>query len=403
MWIRDKDSGVFPIIGTSSSGTDARQFESVKVIERLAESVAHEMNNVLSAIMGLASVVQSEHQPGDEAFEDLQGILDASKKGLTLTRNLLGFAQREPRRRERIDLNRLIGVTCSLLQRTVNKTITIETRLAEDLVDIDGDTNQLKHVLINLATNAIEALGRTKGKRILTLSTSNVNLDADELKQFPQLMPGKYVRLRVSDTGPGMADETIRQAFQPFFTTKGKGPGLGLAVVYETITWHRGRIGVISRSGLGTTVTVDLPSAELSSTLPESPTAVRNTLLPRTGTALIVDDEPLMLRTGERVLRRLGYEVLQASSGKQALEIFAKRGRDISVVLLDLIMPEMDGVEVLETLLELDPTARVIVSSGFGSESSHAEMTTRGAAGYVDKPYTVQQLQHVLMKVLDGG
>jgi nitrogen-specific signal transduction histidine kinase/CheY-like chemotaxis protein len=402
MWIHTSKASKSRRSSRAPGDSGSGQFENIGVIERLAESVAHEMNNVLSAIMGLASVVQSEHEPEDESYLDLQGILDASKKGLTLTRNLLGFAQREPQRKERIDLNRLIGVTCGLLQRTVSPKVSIQTRLAEDLVEIDGDPSQLKHVLVNLATNAIEALGSARGKRILTMATSNVMLSAEDLSAFEELVPGEYVRLQVSDTGPGMSDETIERAFQPFFSTKGKGTGLGLAVVLDSVVGHRGRIGVVSRSGIGTTVTVDLPSAALSSTLPESPTSVRRTIIPHAGAALIVDDEPLILHTGERVLGRLGYRVHLASSGKQALETYAKHGRDITFVLLDLIMPEMDGAEVLETLLELDPAAKVIVSSGFGSDASREEMTARGAAGYLDKPYTVQQLQHVLREVLEN-
>ncbi|MBW2278895.1 MAG: response regulator [Deltaproteobacteria bacterium] len=197
-----------------------------------------------------------------------------------------------------------------------------------------------------------------------------------------------------------MSEQTIERAFEPFFSTKGKGPGLGLAVVYETVTQHGGRIGVVSKSGIGTTVTVDIPSAEITSAMPDSPTAARNTIVPRTGTALIVDDEPLMLRTGERVLGRLGYRVHLASSGKQALEIYAKYGHGISFVLLDLIMPGMDGAEVLETLRGIDPAVKVIISSGFGSDASHAEMIRLGAVGHVDKPYTVQQLQQVLRETL---
>lgn len=401
MWIRP--SSISGHIDSASSAPRFGQYERIDVIERLAEGVAHEMNNVLAAVMGLTSVVQSELDPASSMYEDLQGVLDASHKGLDLTRNLLGFAKGKARGRERIDFNRLVGVTCGLLQRTVGPDVEIETQLADDLTEIEGDPTQLKHVLINLATNAIEALESAKNERILSITTSNMVFEASNLKEFKELVPGKYIRLQVSDTGPGMNEQTLEQAFRPFFTTKGKGPGLGLSVVYNTIARHGGRIGVVSKVGIGTTFTVDIPSAEITSAMPDAPTAARHSIHPRTGTALVVDDEPMILHTVDRLLRRLGYDVLQASSGKQALECYAKRGNEITFVLLDLILPEMDGAEVLRTLKEIDPGVKVIVASGFADDESRRELVSAGAIGFVDKPYTVQQLQAALAEALEVG
>jgi CheY-like chemotaxis protein len=373
------------------------------VIERLAEGVAHEMNNMLAAIMGLASVVQSEVDPRGSMHEDLQGILDASRKGLDLTHNLLGFAKRESRRKDRIELNRLVGVTLGLLQRTVSKDNEIKTQLGDDLAEIEGDATQLKHVLVNLLTNATEALEASRNKRLLTITTKNIVLEEKDLTSTEELPPGKYIRLQISDTGPGMDEETLAQAFQPFFTTKGRGPGLGLAVVYDTVTRHGGRIGVVSKVGIGTTFTVDIPSAELISSIPDSPEIPRDSIHPQSGTALIVDDEPLILKTGERLLRRLGYNVIAASNGKQALECYANRGREISFVLLDLIMPEMDGFDVLKTLKEIDPAVKVIISSGYAGDAPRDELLSMGAVGFVDKPYTVQQLQTALNEAFQSS
>ncbi len=376
--------------------TRATDSDEIEVIQRLARSMAHEMNNIFAIIVGLASVVESELDSASPLRQDVKSILEASRRGHELTRNLLGFAQDSEMRRERVAVNPLLEMTSALLRRTVPGHIELRTDFGADIGDVDGDPDQLKQALVQLTSNAVDALP-TRGT--LSISTAGVVLDARDLEATPRLAPGRYVRIQIADTGAGMDEEIRRQAFEPFFSTK-KAAGLGLSLVRAIVERHHGRVSLFSRRGLGTTVTLDLPLAATGAVdphLPASPARVERKVR---GTVLVVDDEILVRNTVERLLIRLGYSVLLASDGEEALEIYQQRGEEISFVLLDLLMPGMDGAEVLARLKEIDPAATVLILSGFWKQEQVEEFSRRGAAGFLRKPLTLADLAERLEETL---
>jgi signal transduction histidine kinase len=381
--------------GEAGSDEEPRRDEDNAVIQKIADSVAHELNNVLATIIGLASVLEAEFGPDSSYGQDIEGILTASKRGMRLTRNLLGFSRDgSVAFKERIQLNDLLGKAISLLSRTTATGIEIKTDLTEELAEIAGDPSQMRHALINLAANAIDAM---QGQGTLTLSTRNVTLRKEGLKS------GDYVRLQVSDTGRGMDPETLKHAFDPFFTTKpqGTGSGLGLPLVNRIVRNHGGRVELFSKQGLGTTVTVFLPAIETRKPKPvKRYDSKRIEFDGKRGTILLVDDEPLVRASAKRILGLLGFSVIMAKNGKEALSRYRQHRDKIVLVLLDLIMPEMDGGEALTELKKLNPDVQVVISSGYTREEPVNKLLDRGAIAFVEKPYTVEQLANTLEDLL---
>jgi CheY-like chemotaxis protein len=375
------------------SGLESEPSESMQVIERLAASVAHEMNDVLAVVMGLASVLESELGPKSPLQSDVRQILTASRRGLRMTQNLLGFARKGTSYGERISLNDLVGVTSGLLRQTVPPEVELQTDLTDDLVDIEGDPTQVRHLLLNLATNAIDAL--PKGG-VLMFATKNVDLTEKDLGSSVTLFPGRYARLHVSDTGLGMDDETIMQASEPFFSTKENAAGLGLAVVFDTVESLGGRIRVFSRVGLGTVVTIDIPEAEAAAEAEKREAPKPHVYEEGKQAILIVDDERMILSGVRRVVQKLGYEPVIANSGKQAIELFEKRRSEIAFSIVDLIMPHMDGTQVLKRIKQIDPDARVLISSGYSDGQQVGKMLGLGALGVINKPYGLSELSAAL-------
>lgn len=365
---------------------------------KLARCMAHQMNNVLASIMGLASVLESELDPGSPHSQDVNKIISATREGLSLTRNLMAFAGGQQVRKQRISLNHLIGICRSLLLQSTSSEFNVDLHLANDLAEIEGDESQLKQILVQLGMNAADAI-RNRG--MVTFSTRNVVLDAPEAS-IAGLNPGRYVQLLVSDTGQGMDSITLEHAFEPLFSTKSveKLAGFGLPTVARIIDEHGGAISIYSRKGLGTTATIYLPALdeldERATWTPEQDE--QNRAMAATTTAMLVDDETLTRGATRRVLERMGYSVLEANTGMKALKIYDEKKRDISVVLLDLIMPDMDGAEVARRLKGMNPQVRIVICSGYPQESA---ATTYGATAFLSKPFTVQQLAAVIDEVND--
>lgn len=285
-----------------------------------------------------------------------------------------------------------------MLYRTIPKMIAIELVLAEDLAAINADPTQIDQILMNLAVNARDAM--PEGGR-LTINTENVDLDREYAKTHPGVAPGRYVLLAVSDTGTGMDKETVEHIFEPFFTTKrpGDGTGLGLALVYGIVKQHGGSIACYSERGRGTTFKMYFP-ALVSNEKFEVP---QTRPLPRGGseTILLVDDEELLRDLGSRILTKAGYQVITACHGREALEVYRERGDEISLVILDLIMPEMGGVQCLEGLLALDPSVRVVIASGYSADGTTNDTLASKTKGFIDKPYEISQVLEVVRDTLD--
>jgi len=372
--------------------------QKMEAVGTLAGGMAHDMNNVLGTIMSLASILMVESDPDDPHQQDIEEILASCRRGRELTQNLLSFARKGPSSRTALSLGRHVDDVRELLLRTIPKKITVRSLLDHDLLPVEADPDQITHVLINVCLNAVEAL---QGEGQLTLEAHNVTLGAEAPGGFPELAPGSYVRLRVSDTGSGMDEETRRRAFEPFFSTKpkDKGTGLGLAMVYSTVSEHGGAVSLESAPGQGTSVTILLPATELEPQAEElAPTAAAGAA--PGGVVLLVDDEEMIRGSTRRLLEALGYEVSLATSGEEALALYREQRAAIVLVLLDLMMPQMDGEATFRALQALNPGVRVLLSSGHAVQETVARLLAAGARGFVPKPYAIDLLADEVTRAL---
>ena len=334
----------------------------------------------------------------DPSYADLQKINQAARNGADLVKRILTFSRKAEINSRPLNLNHEIEQAKKLLTRTIPKMIEIELILSDDLATVNADPTQVEQILMNLAVNARDAMP-DGGK--LTFETKNVTLDEEYCGLHVGAKPGDYVMLSVSDTGHGMDHETLNHIFEPFYTTKetGKGTGLGLAMVYGIVKQHDGYITCYSEPGMGTTFKIYLP---VIPTEAKSETPTEKPILPRgTETILLVDDEEMIRELGKRILERSGYTVLTAANGKEALNLYRKQGSEISLVILDLIMPEMGGKQCLEELLKIDPQVKVLIASGYSGGGETKKTIETGARGFVGKPYDMRQMLQAVRQVLD--
>ncbi|MFC1705502.1 response regulator [Planctomycetota bacterium] len=375
------------------------QAQKMEAIGTLAGGVAHDINNTLSAIMSLASLVEMTVGEESRLRRHTSRILEACRQGRDLTRNLLGFARKGTYKKEKVPLNHLVTEVVELLRRTMPKNVALRTELAQSPLYIDGARGQLTQVLMNLCLNGAEAMAEGG---VLVMSTRRLSCESAELRAHPDLLQRPHVSLSVSDSGCGMTGEVLKRVFEPFFTTKpmGKGTGLGLAMVYNTVVGHDGRVTVRSRVGEGTVVTVLLPATEPDERAEGSGREGLAEAVSRVDTVLLVDDEPLVREATQQVLERLGYVVLAACDGREAVETYRLRGEEISLVVLDIVMPSMDGIETFHALRKLDPEARVLLSSGYTKEQKAEELLAAGAVGFAQKPFDAGELAEQMAKAL---
>ncbi|MGO8880995.1 MAG: PAS domain S-box protein [Desulfomonilaceae bacterium] len=374
------------------------QAQKMEAVGTLAGGIAHDFNNLLQAVLGYSELMLQRKKDGEADYADLQKIFQAGKRGADLVKSLLAFSRKVETKYVPVDLNDEIISVRSLLSRTIPKTIRIDLRLSGDLESIRGDSSQIGQVLMNLGVNARDAMpdGGT-----LTFETTNVQLDKEYCSSHLEAMPGSYVLLTVSDTGQGMDKETLSHIFEPFYTTKetGKGTGLGLATVYGIVKQHGGHITCYSEPGNGATFKIYFPTIQREQDM-EAPTF--ETVIPGgTETVLLVDDEDLLRELGARILNQYGYNVITASNGKEALEIYQMDKDRISLVILDLIMPEMDGKKCLEEILLVNPNAKVVLASGHSEGRASSGAMASRAKGFVQKPYDMRQLLNTIREILD--
>jgi PAS domain S-box-containing protein len=377
-----------------------RQAQKMEAIGTLAGGVAHDFNNLLGAILGYASLLERDLPTDSPLRISVDTIIHAAQRGAELTGQLLAFARGGRYEVRPTNLNDLVREAVQLLSRTVDKSIAIEPRLADDLAAVEGDVGQLHQMLLNLCINACDAM--PAGGR-LTIETENVTLSDADAQTMLDLNPGLYVWLRVTDTGIGMDPETMQRIFEPFFTTKkeisGKPhSGLGLAMVYGIVRSHGGTIRVHSALGQGTTFEVYLPAIGQPATPPMAPAVESGG---GTETVLVVDDEVYILNLLKQVLESVGYTVLLAEDGLQALEVYQQRRGEIDLVVLDMGMPRLSGRETFRRLREFDSQAAVLISSGYAEDDQAREMLNAGARGFLAKPYNIDELLSRVREVLD--
>jgi PAS domain S-box-containing protein len=374
------------------------QAQKMEAIGTLTGGIAHDFNNLLQVTLGYSELLLTEKSEKDRDYADLQKICQASRSGAELVRSLLTFSRKVEPLPVPINLNNQVQHTEKLLRRTIPRMINIRLELSEDLARTNADPGQIEQVIMNLSVNARDAMGEDG---TLTIRTENVTLDEEYCQLNVEAQPGDYVLLSVADTGSGMDPETLTHIFEPFYTTKelGKGTGLGLAIVYGIVKQHGGHITCYSEVGKGTTFRVCLPAIESQ----VEPEVDKTAVMPAFGTEtlLLVDDEDPLRVLGERILTKSGYTVLIAANGEEALALYNEKKEQISLVILDLVMPTMGGKDCLHELLKIDPAVKVLIASGYAGEETTKECVRLGAKGFVSKPFKMKELLQQVRKVLD--
>jgi two-component system, cell cycle sensor histidine kinase and response regulator CckA len=375
--------------------------QRLESLGQLAGGVAHDFNNLLAVILNYGTFVIDEANEPDPNLEaiarDGEQIVRAAKRGTDLTHQLLAFARREVVRPRVLDLNQAITDVQDMLRRAIGEHIELVTQLADGLPRVTADAGQIEQVLVNLAVNARDAM---PGGGRLTIETALADLDAGR----PGVEPGRYVRVRVSDSGSGMTKEVIDRAFEPFYTTKrsGEGTGLGLATVYGIVTQAKGAVHLYSEPGIGTTVTVLLPATDEPTAVVSVPAADPAPESSGTGeVVLVVEDEPALRDLACRILDGAGYHVLSASNGQDALGLAEGYAGRIELLLTDVIMPGMLGKELADRMLARDPTLRVLFMSGYAQPVLASRGTLDPGVTLIEKPFAKAELLSAIRHRLD--
>ncbi len=374
------------------------QVSKMQALGTLAGGMAHDFNNLLQVVVGYADLLLLDKDTGHPDHGRLRAVRDAARKGRDLVQRILTFSRKADFSPRPYDLNHSVEHGRSLMYRTLPKTINIRTELAAKPLTISADPAQIEQVLLNMAFNAKDAMPEGG---VLTLRTSRLISKRASLPGLPVLKGNDWALLEVSDTGHGMDRETLSHIFEPFFTTKssGTGTGLGLAMVYGIVQSHGGHITCTSEPGTGTTFHLYFP------TIPDTPEfdGEISCEMPAFGseTVLLVDDEEAVAAVGADILARAGYKVLTASSAIEALELYTRHMNEIELVILDLMMPEMSGIECLEALKGIDPDAAVLIASGFRDNGITKHKIAGAAAGFIAKPFEAKELLQTIRRILD--
>ncbi len=376
-----------------------RQSQKMEAIALLAGGVAHDFNNILSVIMGNCDLCLLDLPTKDPIRANIEEIKNASRRAADLTRQLLAFCGRQILEPKVIDLNSLIKNLEKMLLRIIGEDIELYTFLSEDLGRIKADPGQIEQVILNLTVNARDAMPRG-GK--FTIETSNANLDEEYARKHVGVAPGSYIMLSITDTGTGMPPEVKERIFEPFFTTKekGKGTGLGLSTVYGIVKQSGGNIWVYSELGQGTTFKVYFPKVEEPAHKLEEK-IVSPEILGGNETILLVEDDETVRKLALRILKKQGYNVLEASGGGEALIICENYKETIHLILTDVVMPRMSGKELVERLMLIHPEMKVLYMSGYTDNVIAVHGILEKGIEYIQKPFTVEGLARKVREVLD--
>jgi len=369
-----------------------RHAQKMEAIGTLAGGVAHDFNNLLMAILGNVTLMLLETDSRHSHYKKLKSTEECVKSAASLTRQLLGFARGGKFEVKTTDFNELVRNTSEMFART-KKEIAIHTHYQENIWTVEVDQSQFEQVMLNLFINAWQAM---PGGGDIFIRTENFTANGRE--PF-SLMPGKYVNISVTDTGVGMDEATQQRIFEPFFTTKemGRGTGLGLASVYGIIKNHGGYIYVTSAPGRGATFSIYLPASEKEFIREVSRT---EEVVKGSGTVLLVDDDAIIIEVGVDVLERLGYQVMTAGSGEEAIAVYMKNKDRIDIVLLDMIMPGMGGGETFDRLKEINPDIPVLLLSGYSIDGLATKILNRGCKGFLQKPFKIVDLSNKISEIL---
>ncbi len=396
------------IIGSIAIGADItdlkkieeqlRLTEKMQGLGRLAGGIAHDFNNILSVIKGYAELALSELEYNHPVREDLLEILEASERGARLTHQLLAFSRRQSLERISLDLNETIRSMVRMIQRVLGEDIELKLELEDSLPAIYADPAQIEQVIFNLIVNARDAMPEGG---LITISTSLAKIDYSYIRSHPFAKPGEYVLLAVSDTGIGMTPEEKERIFEPFFTTKKDGAGFGLSTVYGIVHQHNGYIWVYSEKGSGTTFKIYLPLSGRPAQAPEK--KEESPSLPRgEENILLVEDEPAVRTLAVRILRSLGYKVIEASNAQDALLILERYPESIHLLLTDMVLPKMSGIKLAERAKEIQKNIKVLFITGFSPEHINNQKLVQPQENLLEKPFSLRSLAQAVRKALDS-
>jgi PAS domain S-box-containing protein len=406
LWPRKIDYGgqpailafVMDVTETKNLRNQLVRAQKMEAIGTLAGGIAHDFNNLLQVIVGYSELMMMNPALPDQFSRGIKSINKVAVNGAELVRRLLTFARKTESSAEPLNLNDKITQIRELLDRTLPKMIQIELKLSKDPTLINADASQIEQIIINLAVNAGHAMPEGGN---LVIETKAVSLDRAYCLDHIEAAIGPYILLSVSDTGTGIDKKTLERIFEPFFTTKGPGigTGLGLSMVYGIVKQHGGHVTCYSEPGAGATFKIYFPAI-----VSEVKSKKATDLIVQQGgteTILLVDDDENVLDVGKQMLIEYGYSVITASNGREALEIYSAKRETISLVILDLFMPEMGGKECLRALLRMDPKVSVLVASGFTQNGEIGEALDTGAKGFIGKPFDISQLLEEIRKIID--
>ena len=376
-----------------------RQSQKMEAVGQLAGGIAHDFNNSLTLIKVCSQLALQELKETDPIREKIQQIDEATTRSGDLARQLLTFSRRHMEEKKILDLNYLLINLNKMLRRAIGENIELLNNLSGDLGKIKGDPGQIEQVVVNLAVNARDAM---PGGGKLTLETANVVLDQEYARTHIRVTPGPYVVLGVTDTGKGMAPEIKEHIFEPFFTTKGegKGTGLGLFMVYGIVQKHGGHIRVESEPGMGTAFKIYLPQAEEQTA--EARDEQLGKRLPRGGeTILVVEDDNNLRALMAQALKQQGYKALEAANGEEGLLLFDKFRQEINLIVTDIVMPMMTGLELTDLLRPLCPQMKVVYISGYPDNPDLRQRNLTPDANFIPKPFSLEDLATKIRRVLD--
>jgi CheY-like chemotaxis protein len=371
-------------------------------VGQLAAGVAHDFNNMLTIIQGHSSALLAKSSLPAEVLDPVQAVYFAAERAASLTRQLLMFSRKNMMQPKALDLRDVVGHMSQMVQRLIGENIKLRFHPPDELPVVDGDSGMIEQVVMNMAVNARDAMPRGG---TLTIDLEAVVIDSSYTETHPDAHVGNFIRLRISDTGTGMNDETLAHIFEPFFTTKevGKGTGLGLATVYGIVKQHDGWLEVNSKLGMGTTFDVFLPAGEGLAVPVKKETASATPVVGGNETILVVEDEAILREMARDILKDCGYALLEASTGKEALDMWRTQASKIDLVLTDMMMPEgISGVDLAEHLLRERPDLKIIFTSGYSANEISPELLARAQARFLQKPYTHTALAKIVRDCLDA-